>query len=250
MKRWRWAALVAVGCWVGCGEGGSLPTQNQDPAAVTNPDGTVDIPDTPPGDGSGTPATLTNLWPLTQGSTWTYRIDDPKLGRFEKRVEVLGEQTVPETTMTAVAMRSTQPHLEEISWQLAKDGVVYRLREEDHKAGALARVTTWNPAAMKSLDQERPMGWNVESILNELTRYPNSSREDDTDKKKYTWSVEAVNDTVTTQAGTFANAIRLKRERKDKNEPARTYWLVPGVGKVKETGERTEELISYDVKKP
>ncbi|WNG45880.1 hypothetical protein F0U60_18505 [Archangium minus] len=250
MRRWRWAALVAVGCWVGCGEGGSLPTQNQDPPAVTNPDGTVDLPDTPPGDGTDTPATLTTLWPLTKDSTWTYRIDDPKLGRFEKRVEVLGEQPVPETTMTAVAMRSTQPHLEELSWQIAKDGVVYRLREEDHKAGALARVTTWNPAAMKSLDQERPMGWNVESSLNELTRYPNSSREDDTDKKKYIWSVEAVNDTVTTQAGTFTNAIRLKRERKDKNEPVRTYWLVPGVGKVKETGERTEELISYDVKKP
>ena len=250
MRRWGWAAVVGAMCWAGCGEGGSLPTENQEPPAVTNPDGTVDIPDTPPGDGTDTPATLTNLWPLTQGSTWTYRIDDPKLGRFEKRVEVLGEQTVPETTMTAVAMRSTQPHLEELSWQIARDGVVYRLREEDHKADKLVRVTTWNPGAMKSLTLARPLGWSVEFTLNELTRYPSGTKEDDADKKKYVWSVEAVDESVTTQAGTFTNAIRLKRERKDKTEPVRRYWLVPGIGKVKETGERTEELTSYDVKKP
>ena len=27
----------------------------------------------------------------------------------------------------------------------------------------------------------------------------------------------------------------------------KTYWYVPGVGKVKETGGQTEELVSYEV---
>lgn len=242
MRRWKWAALVAVGCWVGCGGGGSLPT---------HPDGTVVLPDVPGDPNTQAPDPFTSLFPLTQGSTWTYRIEDPSLGQpFEKRVEVVGETPVPETTETALEVRSTQPHLAEVSWQKEKDGVVYRLREEDHKAGTLVRVTTWNPAAMKSLSGERPQGWSFESTLNELTRYPTGTKKDDNDKKKYTWSVEAVNETVTTPAGTFPNAIRLQRKREDKVEPVRTYWLVPGIGKVKETGERTEELTAYDVKKP
>jgi hypothetical protein len=58
-----------------------------------------------------------------------------------------------------------------------------------------------------------------------------------------------VNETVTVPAGTFNNALKVQRERPDKEDSARTYWLVPGIGKVKEDGERLEELVSYDVKK-
>ncbi|HEX8822470.1 MAG TPA: hypothetical protein VF794_21265 [Archangium sp.] len=253
MKRWRWAALAAV-CWVGCGEGGSLPGKDdtQQPATTTNPDGTVDLPNLPEnaGGGGGTkPAEFRSLWPLTRGTTWTYRITDPTRGTFEKKVEVLGEQTVPETSMKAIAVRSTQPHLEELSWQLDMNGVVVRLREEDRKAGTLAEVTTWSPATVKALSQERAQGWSYSSDIRELTRLGDGTTEDK--DKTYVWTVEAVNETVTTPAGTFPNAIRLKRARGDKDDAQpRTYWLVPGIGKVKEDGERLEELVSHDVKKP
>ncbi|HEX8436639.1 hypothetical protein [Archangium sp.] len=254
MKGRKWAALVAVVCWVGCGEGGSLPDNDkaQQPATTTNPDGTVPLPDIPvspgPDGNKPEPAARQSLWPLTRGTTWTYRISDPTRGTFEKRVEVLGEQTVPETAMKAISVRSTQPHLEELSWQIDMNGVVVRLREEDRKAGALARVTTWSPATVKGISAEQPQGWSYTSDIRELTRNGDGSTEDK--DKTYVWSVEAVNDTVTTPAGTFTNAIRLKRARGDKENQERTYWLVPGIGKVKETGERLEELVSYDVKKP
>lgn len=257
MKRWGWAALVAVTCWVGCGEGGSLPTEDtREQPAKTNPDGTVDLPDIPatpePEPGEGKPEPPPSLWPLTKGSTWTYRITDPKQGTFEKRVEVLGEQTVPETTMTATAVRSSQPFLNrtELSWQIDLNGVVVRLREEDHEANKLAQVMTWSPATVKALAREQPAGWSFESRITELTRYPSGTKESESKEKVYVWTVEAVNETVTTAAGTFPNAIRLKRTRADKESKDRTYWLVPGIGKVKEDGERLEELESYDVKKP
>jgi hypothetical protein len=265
MRRGGWAALVAVLGLVACGEGGSLPgKQTQGPPATTNPDGTVPLPDipetpdagTPPEDGgttepppdAGTPPPPPSLWPLTQGSSWTYRITDPVRGTFEKRVEVLGEQTVPETNMTATAVLSTQPHLRELSWQLDVNGVVVRLREEDRKGDLLARVMTWSPATVKALAREQPVEWRFESTVRELTRYGDGSTEEK--EKVYVWRVAAVNETVTTPAGTFTNAIRLERERGDKENRERTYWLVPGIGKVKEDGERLEELISYDVKKP
>lgn len=251
MRRWRWTALVAVGCWMGCGGGGSLPPDKKAPP-LTMPDEPVVLPDVPGGTDTSKPDPFTSLYPLTTGSSWTYRIEDPAVatGPFEKRVEVVGEQPVPGTSDTAIEVRSTQPHLEEVSWQKEQEGVVYRVREEDHKAGTLARVTTWSPAAMKSLAMGRPQGWSFVSSLTEMTHYPSGTQEDDTDKKKYTWSVEAVDETVTTPAGTFTHAIRLQRKREDKAEPVRSYWLVPGIGKVKETGERTEELTAYDVKKP
>ncbi len=244
MRGRKWAALAAVVCWVGCGEGGSLPDDDDSrQPSTTNPDGTVPLPDIP-----SKPGPTQSLWPLTQGTTWTYRITDPTRGTFEKRVEVLGEQTVPETAMKAIAVRSTQPHLEELSWQIDMNGVVVRLREEDRKAGTLARVTTWSPATVKALSAEQPQGWSYTSDIRELTRNGDGSTEDK--DKTYVWSVEAVNETVTTPAGTFTNAIRLKRARGDKENQERMYWLVPGIGKVKETGERLEELVSHDVKNP
>ncbi|WNG15658.1 hypothetical protein [Cystobacter fuscus] len=250
MKRWAWAVLVAAGCWVGCGEGGSLPGQDNKPS-VTNPDGTVTLPDIPAGNGGENgQSALTTLWPLTQGSSWTYRIQDPSKGTFEKRVEVLGEQVVPETAMRAIAVLSTQPNKEEMSWQLELDGTVVRLREEDRKQGKVSQVTTWNPATVKALSKPQALDWSYTSDIRELTRAGDGSLEDK--DKTYVWRVAGVNETVTTPAGTFTNAIRLERKRGDKVKPDddRTYWLVPGIGKVKEDGERLEELVSFDIKKP
>ena len=256
MKRWSCVALVAVGCWVGCGEGGSLPEGNPQSPSMTNPDGSAALPGVPaeqPGQPKDTekPLPYTSLWPLTQGSTWRYRITDPGKGTFEKKVEVLGPQTVPQTSTTATAVLSTQPNKEEISWQLElQGGMVVRLREEDRKAGAVAQSTTWKPATVKSLATEQSQGWKYTSDIRELTVFADSSTEDK--DKTYIWSVTAVNETVTTPAGTFTNALRLERKRGDKDKPGdnRTYWLVPGIGKVKEDGERLEELVAYDVKKP
>jgi len=53
-----------------------------------------------------------------------------------------------------------------------------------------------------------------------------------------------VGQTVTVPAGTFDNAIVLARTS-DGSE--KFYWFVAGVGKVKEEGGQTEELVSYQV---
>jgi hypothetical protein len=253
MKRWSWTALVAAGCLVGCGIGGSLPGAGGE-TSVTNPDGSVTLPDIPSEGDSGKPSTpeaFSTLWPLTKGSTWTYRITDPSKGVFEKRVEILGEQGIPDTTMTGTAVLSTQPNKEEMSWQVERNGTVLRLREEDRKQGKLDQVKTWNPATIKSLAREQAQGWSYTSNIRELTYTPVDKTSEDKEKS-YVWSVTAVNQTLTTPAGTFTNAVRVERKRGDKFKPEddRVYWLVPGIGKVREEGERLEELVAHDVKKP
>jgi hypothetical protein len=242
MKRAVVAALAAVVWLGGCGgSGGSLPTEPGGPTPSS-----PELPGVPvqPEQPDASPS----LWPLTTGSSWTYRITDPTRGVFDKRVEVLGPQAVPETTTTATLVRSVQPHLEERSWQLElQNGVVVRLREEDLKADAIARVTTWSPATVKSLAQTQELGWSYESTIRELTRQDDGTTEEK--ERTYVWRVLAVNETVTVPAGTFTNAIKVQRDRPDKAGKERVYWLVPGLGKVKEDGERLEELVSHDVKK-
>jgi hypothetical protein len=249
MKRGVLAALAAVMWLAGCGGGGSLPAPGDGPG--TNPDGQVPLPGAPvdPGkpDNGHTPAPQ-SLWPLTPGSKWTYRITEDMRGVFEKTVEVLGPQTVPETTMTAIAVRSIQPHLEERSWQLQlESGLVVRLREEDIKSGTIARVMTWSPATVKSVAVPQEQGWSYNSSIREVTRLGDGTVEEK--DRTYVWTVRGVNETVTVPAGTFTNAIRIQRDQPDKEGKLRTYWLVPGIGKVKEEGERLEELVSHDIKK-
>lgn len=239
MKRAVLAALAAVVWLGGCGGSGSLPT-GDNPTPLDQ-----ELPDAPV---KPSPEAPVSLWPLTTGSTWTYRITDPLKGIFDKTVEVLGPQPVPDTNTTAILVRSVQPHLEEQSWQLElQNGTVVRLREEDLKAGAVVRVTTWNPATVKSLAQEQQQGWSYSSTIRELTREDTGLV--DEKERTYVWRVLAVNETVTVPAGTFTNAIKVQRARPDKAGSERTYWLVPGVGKVKEDGERLEELVSHTIKK-
>lgn len=219
------------------------------------------IPDPAPGGGGGGGPTeqieppeelpkpsdpVKSLWPLTTGSSWTYRIDDPLRGTFEKTVTVLGPQKVPERDVEAIAVQSVQPHLEELSWQIDQDGLVSRLREEDSKDGMLVRVMSWTPSTLKSLSAEQPVGWQKSISAHEVEQLPDGTLKTEKDKV-FLWAVVAVEETVTTPAGTF-KALKVTRERPDKTDWTRTYWLVPGVGKVREEGERTEVLLRYDIK--
>ncbi|ADO71106.1 hypothetical protein [Stigmatella aurantiaca] len=246
MKRSVVAALVAGAWLVGCGGGGSLPAGANGPS--DGPGALPGDPLNPNPDSPESPDVRQSLWPLTVGSSWTYRITDPVRGTFDKTVEVMGIERVPEMDVTATAMRSIQPHLEELSWQVELDnGTVVRLREEDRKGGALARVTTWSPATVKSLARPQALNWSTASTIRELTRLDDGTQEEK--ERTYTWRVVAVNETVTVPAGTFTNALKILRDRPDKDGKERIYWLVPGVGKVKEDGERLEELSSYTVQK-
>lgn len=237
------AALAALVLAVGCGGGGSLPTE---------PDGAPD-PGTPPD--SGTPVTPApqSLWPLTTGSTWTYDITDPQRGRFTKTVTVKGPGEVPGMPGTQAiqveSVQDTSPVYTELSWQQEADGMVNRLREEDRRDGALVRTTVWSPATLKTLSQLRELNWTYTqgAVTEKIAMGDGTVTEEP--EKPYVWRVVAVNESVSVPAGAFPNALRVVRTRADQPDSERTYWLVPGVGKVKEDStDRLEELRSYSVK--
>jgi hypothetical protein len=200
-----------------------------------------------PADPGVTVGAQKSLWPLSRGSTWRYRITDDLRGVFEKHVEALGTTALPDNGGQGLGMKSTQPHLEELSWQSEQDGIVLRLREEDRKEGVLARVMLWSPATVKSISVQRPLDWTHTATVEETTRYPDGTIAE-VKEKTYVWRVLAVNETVEVPAGRFEGALRIQRDRPDKTGKERIYWLVRGVGKVREEGERTEELLEYQIK--
>jgi hypothetical protein len=59
------------------------------------------------------------------------------------------------------------------------------------------------------------------------------------------WSVDSPSEEVTVEAGTFRAVV----VQKASGSGLKTYWYVRGVGKVKETGGQTEELVDYEVEK-
>lgn len=243
MKKMILAAVVGAVC-LACGGEGGLP---DGPPSGGGPgtSGTPDIPGTPE-----PPRAENSLWPLTQGSSWTYRITNDPLrpGEYTKKVEVLGVMEIPGTHgAKAVAVKSTQPHLQELSWQLVVDGVVLRVREEDYASdGSLLRVTSWDPLTMKALHAVQTSGWTRDETVNESIS-DGAGNVVDTKVKDFNWSVQEAAVQVTTPKATFENAVKLRRLRADKAEYERVYWLVPGVGKVREEGERTEELIDFTI---
>ena len=67
-----------------------------------------------------------------------------------------------------------------------------------------------------------------------------------TKDKSDQWTVEALDESVTVPAGTFT-ALRVYRVGEEDGQASKRYWFVKGVGKVKEVGKQTEELMSYEL---
>lgn len=222
-------AFLVVGL-LACGGGGA--GDGGGPPVVDPP-----VEDPPPL--SGEPV----LAPLAAGTRWTYTVTDPLRGTFEKDVQVIGSEQVPDSTARAMRVRDLEPSQEETSWLEVRGGYLLRHREEDRKAGALVRATTWSPAAPKALAASAPAGFSADVSVRESEWLATTGA---TAEKVqiYRFTVVAVGVQVTVPAGTFT-CLQVDRLRVDKLEPKRTYWLAPGVGKVREEGERVEQLTAF-----
>ncbi len=227
------AMAMAMALALGCGPAGGLPKEGH---PVVEPEVPTDV--------DPAEASRDTLWPLIEGSRWVYRIESDTDGIFQKEVTVRGEEDIPGTNGgRGIVVTSVQPEREERSWQVFSNGVALRLREEDLRLGQLDQVMTWTPAVTKSLGAIVAPGFVHEEDVRELVRSAAGDVMDDK-QKSFRWVVEAV-ESISTPAGDFPEALRVRRVRTDKPEWERLYWLVPGVGKVREEGPRTEILVEY-----
>lgn len=192
------------------------------------------------GDGAALP-----LQPFTVGTSWTYqtsRGDGTEVS--EKTATVIALEDVDGVEAAVIETRRGQKVSQ--VWLGEVDGRILRLREETREPGQIPELRRFEPGSLRTpatmeglrVGQTLPSSY-VEVVLDdagtELARID----------RQPAWSVEALDDQVETPAGTFG-AIRLLRLGDEADGALeKRVWYAPGVGKVKEQGNRIELLKSY-----
>lgn len=186
--------------------------------------------------------------PLRTGNSWTYRVTDGS--DIEEKTLRVGEQRLvggdgPNADETAFEVTSQKGKSGTVSMVADLEGKVVRyIEDERDKDDQLERSYVWSPHRLyvdgTAEHREQGASWLEES--EETSTKIGEEPELITLRER--WMVAAARESVTVPAGTF-DAIKLQKAGGTK---LKTYWYVPGLGKVKETGGQTEELVHYDVK--
>lgn len=190
------------------------------------------------------------LLPLKEGNSWTYKVTGAE-GVVTKVTTVGALEPVggtgPHATKLAHKVVTRKGEADEtISWQLLEGNKVVRFREQAFNATTkqLDLEEHWDPAKLR-------VDWSAEHLVADarwVERYaetktapgqPPQTNSNAVDS----WSVDAVDSTVKVPAGEFKAIVLVKVG----GTSQKTYWFVPGVGKVKETGGQTEELVDFQV---
>ncbi|HYQ18710.1 MAG TPA: hypothetical protein VEQ58_23205 [Polyangiaceae bacterium] len=202
--------------------------------------------------GSGDGPTMTGpLIPWAVGYNWTYRVTDDD--EVSTKVNTIGdlepvggdgpnaEQMAYKVTTTK---KSSTDHTD--SWQAPVGDKVLRYRELSYSAssGELELEEYWDPYKLH-------IDWSAEHLVEgaswleeyEETKLPVGDTESHSTRRDR-WTVRSLSESVTVPAGTF-DAVVFQKVGADS---LKNYWYVPGVGKVKETGGQTEELMAYELK--
>jgi hypothetical protein len=207
--------------------------------------------------GSGAPPAEGTLLPWVVGNTWTYEVTEGGVVS-EKVTTIEAEELVGGTGPFAdvmafhvVTTKGTNGNDETRSWQGPDDGDfnrIVRYREQSFSAstGDMQMEEHWEPPKLH-IDgtPERSVAgatWleEYEETKLEVDLPPNTHLARDR------WTVLADDVTLTVPAGTFENVIHVRKVGSSSKE----YWYARGVGKLKETGTQTEELIEYQVEEP
>jgi hypothetical protein len=188
------------------------------------------------------------LLPWAVDNSWTYQVTGD--GEVTTKVVTVGvvepvggsgpnQAVLANRTVTAKGEQD-----ETVSWQERVGDRVIRYREQSFKAstGELDIEDHWDPHKLHvdgSADRiVAGANWTESYEETKIRGEGGTTTAPRTDQ----WFVKAVDEQVTVPAGTF-HAVVFEKKSTD----TKTYWYAPGVGKVKETGGQTEELVSYKV---
>lgn len=226
------------------------------PSDDTLGDGGTDDADAAPDD---TPANPLNYYPLSDGASWTYRhssnggwnetisvaqkkVDGKVVYVVEDTPDPNGEHTVSTLVLNGTAAVRTD---KEVYLEVAgKPELQYSV---NYGSGFVRFDSSWptqKPGFKETRDYVR-----VETDVGMPPSPPGD--------RSHIYHVESVNETVVTEAGTFRNCVRVRRERNwvspdptASEEQDKLFFFAPGVGKVKEenlTKGSTEVLIKYTI---
>lgn len=221
---------LLVAALAACGDDGS---------SVTDPDAAVV--------GCPTPRAM-RLQPLVIGASWTYAISEPMVPARNKTSTVEAFEDVGDRKAGVMGFRQKTEKLDgvAVSWSEDKCTSVVRHRERAFDtANVLLADQFYVPSKLRV--DETPAhvatgaAWTVS--LTEIEVNPTTGLATMVSKDE-NWSVVSGAESVTVPAGTFT-AVHLRKVTS--GAATKEYWYAAGVGKVKETGEQTEELTAYTI---
>ena len=191
------------------------------------------------------------MLPWKTGNTWTYVVNDE--GVVSMKETTIGDMepvgwTGPNKDVQAFKVVTAKGVMDQtISWQAPMGDGVVRYREQSFSAstGDLELEEHWDPykVHIDGTAAHRAGGATWLMIYQE-TKLPVGGTPE-THEAHDRWSVLSACESVTVPAGTFT-AIYIQKVSATGGS-AKTYWYVPGVGKVKESGGQLEELVSYSL---
>lgn len=203
-------------------------------------------------DGGAVAPTDGDYLPWAEGNTWTYRVTDTATGMSSEKattvdaLEAVGGSGPNSAVMANHVITTKMDGTDKTeSWQAVVGEQVLRYREQAFSAstGMLSSETHWDPPKLR-LDESaaHTMAGATWSEQYDETVLPVGMAPATTSEQDQ-WTVVATDQMVTVPAGTFSTLVLTKFG----GSQTKTYYYARGVGKVKEEGTITEELVSYDV---
>jgi hypothetical protein len=184
------------------------------------------------------------LHPLVIGATWTYLISEPMEEPKNKTATIEAFEEVGGRTDPGIfGYRQKTEKLDgvTISWNEDRCTSVVRHRERNYDLANVEISDQFYKPSKPRVDETRAAGatWTVsftEIEVNPATQMAVTISKDEM------WSVVSTNEMITVPAGTFET---VHFHKLTSGAAEKDYWWAKGVGKIKETGEQTEELTSY-----
>ena len=272
-----WCALVSLGIAISCGTIDPAPPGPEAGAAGEPPVAGSDGGGTDAGAGSGgtvtggapteggrpgagegggggapEPVETEPLLPWKSGNSWTYRIT--KAGKVTEKTTVVGDEEVvggmgPNKKLLAnhvTTDKGQNDHTE--SWQASSPLEplrIVRFREQAFAAstGELDNEVHYSPEKLHvdGTPEHTVKGATWLEKYEETTLIVNLPPTSHPVEER--WTVLDDNATLEVPAGTFEGVIHLRKQ----GNSTKDYWYVRGVGKLKETGTQTEELVEYSL---
>lgn len=194
----------------------------------------------PPGGDAG----VTPLIPVKVGHVWTYRVTSDT-GVVSNKTQTITGTAASGANVGFRFETASGATKETISVQAPVDGVLHRYEEKVYKAGVLDEHVRYVPSMVRIDANRVTAGDTYAATHTKETLNPVTGAVVQTRVVDNRFEIEAASELVDVPAGRFS-AVRVRRVDMTDGS-VKTYWYAPGLGKVKETGGQTEELVSVDL---
>jgi len=187
--------------------------------------------------------------PLAVGTSWTYDVTDlstPGLPAVQKANTVETFESISDDRKNGVVafrIRTEKANGATVSWQEDRCTSIVRHREQSYDMAAIMESDQFYMPSKPRVDETPEhlvMGARWVSSYMEVEVDPVAG--ETTVSKEETWTVEAVNESITVPAGTF---ITIQLRKVTSGDADKRFWYAKGVGKIKEEGEQREELRAF-----